>query len=43
MKLADLKDAARDLKRGGVGFYPKRGFVHVDTGDVRFWQGGRAI
>jgi uncharacterized protein YcbK (DUF882 family) len=43
LKLADLKDAARDLKRGGVGFYPKRGFVHVDTGDVRFWQGGKAI
>lgn len=43
VKLADLKDAARDLRRGGVGFYPKRGFVHVDTGDVRFWQGGRAI
>ena len=43
LKLADLKDAARDLRRGGVGFYPKRGFVHVDTGDVRFWQGGKAI
>jgi uncharacterized protein YcbK (DUF882 family) len=43
VKLADLKDAARDLRRGGVGFYPSRGFVHVDTGDVRFWQGGRAI
>lgn len=43
MKLADLRDAARDLRRGGVGFYPSRGFLHVDTGEVRFWQGGRAV
>jgi len=42
-KLAELRDAARDLGRGGVGFYPSRGFVHVDTGDVRFWQGGKAV
>lgn len=27
------------LSQGGVGTYDKRGFVHVDTGDVRSWRG----
>ncbi|TKB54513.1 DUF882 domain-containing protein [Ferrimonas aestuarii] len=34
---ATLRQAALDLKLGGVGFYPKSGFVHVDTGPVRRW------
>jgi uncharacterized protein YcbK (DUF882 family) len=29
--LKDLKDAARSLKAGGVGYYPKSNFVHVDV------------
>ena len=29
--------AAVSLKRGGVGYYPQSGFVHVDTGRVRYW------
>ena len=37
--LAHLKLAARLMKRGGVGYYPKSGFVHVDTGRVRHWSG----
>lgn len=32
-----LRDAARAMGRGGVGYYPRDGFVHVDTGRVRFW------
>lgn len=24
---------------GGVGFYPQRGFVHLDTGRLRTWRG----
>jgi uncharacterized protein YcbK (DUF882 family) len=32
-----LRDTALDLKRGGVGFYAKSDFVHVDTGRVRSW------
>jgi hypothetical protein len=32
-----LQKAARALKRGGVGYYPKSDFVHVDIGRVRFW------
>lgn len=35
--LADLRDAALALKAGGVGYYPRDGFVHVDTGRVRRW------
>lgn len=35
--LADLRKAALSLKAGGVGYYPKSDFVHVDTGRVRFW------
>ena len=25
------------LKAGGVGFYPRDKFVHVDTGKLRYW------
>lgn len=32
-----VHQAALSLKRGGVGFYPQSGFVHVDTGRVRHW------
>jgi uncharacterized protein YcbK (DUF882 family) len=35
--LADLRDAARSLRGGGVGFYPREQFVHIDTGRVRHW------
>jgi len=32
-----LRDAALSLGAGGVGYYPKGQFVHVDTGPVRTW------
>lgn len=32
-----VRDAAKSLKAGGVGYYPKSDFVHVDTGRVRYW------
>lgn len=35
--LADLRDAARSARAGGVGYYPDDQFVHVDTGRVRHW------
>ena len=35
--LRDVQRAALDLARGGVGFYPRSDFVHVDTGPVRSW------
>ena len=34
---SELRDAALALHRGGVGFYPKSAFVHVDVGRVRRW------
>jgi uncharacterized protein YcbK (DUF882 family) len=37
MPLAQLRQIAVDLNRGGVGFYPASGFVHVDIGHVRRW------
>jgi uncharacterized protein YcbK (DUF882 family) len=32
-----LRDTALELQRGGVGYYAKSDFVHVDTGRVRSW------
>lgn len=37
VRLAALRDAARSLRRGGVGYYAASNFVHVDTGRVRTW------
>ena len=34
---AVLRDTARSMKRGGVGYYRKLDFVQIDTGRVRFW------
>ena len=33
----DLRDAGIELARGGVGYYSKSNFVHLDTGRVRRW------
>lgn len=35
--LADLRDAALSLRAGGVGYYAREDFVHLDTGRVRHW------
>ncbi len=32
-----LRDAAVSLGLGGVGYYPKSDFLHIDTGNVRTW------
>ncbi|HEX7285043.1 MAG TPA: DUF882 domain-containing protein [Candidatus Angelobacter sp.] len=37
VKTADLRDAALGLKLGGVGYYAREQFVHVDVGRVRRW------
>ncbi|OOF36504.1 YcbK family protein [Rodentibacter heidelbergensis] len=37
--LAKVKQSAEALNNGGVGFYPRSNFVHVDTGPVRTWRG----
>ena len=36
-RLEDLRAAALTLAGGGVGYYPKSDFVHMDTGPVRTW------
>jgi uncharacterized protein YcbK (DUF882 family) len=35
--LADVRREALALRSGGVGYYPKSDFVHVDVGRVRSW------
>ena len=37
-KLADAMKTARAMQRGGVGWYPDSGFMHIDTGPVRNWD-----
>jgi uncharacterized protein YcbK (DUF882 family) len=37
VNLDRLRVAALSMKAGGVGYYPRDGFVHVDTGRVRSW------
>jgi uncharacterized protein YcbK (DUF882 family) len=37
MDTAVLRDIAIRLELGGVGYYRKSDFVHVDTGRVRYW------
>ena len=32
-----LHKAAISLKAGGVGYYAKSNFVHLDVGRVRYW------
>ena len=35
--LEEVRAAGLRAQRGGVGFYPGSGFVHLDTGGVRHW------
>ncbi len=37
IKLQDLRDAAISLQAGGVGYYAKSNFIHIDTGKPRSW------
>jgi uncharacterized protein YcbK (DUF882 family) len=37
-KLPEAMRAARAMERGGVGWYPHSGFLHIDTGPVRNWD-----
>lgn len=39
LSTAELHHIALDLNAGGVGYYPKSNFVHVDVGPVRNWRG----
>ncbi|RJX17330.1 MAG: DUF882 domain-containing protein [Desulfobulbus sp.] len=37
MKTRTLREIALELQRGGVGYYAKSDFVHLDTGRFRTW------
>ena len=37
VRLRDLQRAAVASKGGGVGYYPRSNFLHLDTGPVRRW------
>lgn len=39
-RLEGAMTAARALKKGGVGWYPRSHFIHVDSGPVRNWDLG---
>ncbi len=39
LNLKNIRKAAYELRRGGVGFYPRSNFVHLDVGQIRFWRG----
>ena len=36
-RLVALHGAAKEMKSGGVGLYTASNFIHVDTGNVRYW------
>jgi uncharacterized protein YcbK (DUF882 family) len=36
-RLPEAMTVARAMQRGGVGWYPHSGFMHIDTGPVRNW------
>ena len=37
-RLQEAMLAARAMRRGGVGWYGRSGFIHIDTGPVRNWE-----
>ncbi|MDT8406451.1 MAG: YcbK family protein [Methylococcales bacterium] len=37
VSVSRLRAAALTMRKGGVGYYPGSGFVHIDTGAVRTW------
>ncbi len=38
-RLSDLRRVAKYYEIGGVGYYPRRNFIHIDVGPVRYWRG----
>lgn len=39
VRLDQIRRTALSLAAGGVGYYPGNGFVHIDSGKLRAWQG----
>ena len=40
VRLHKLRDIAKGMGLGGVGYYPRSNFVHIDVGPVRYWRRG---
>lgn len=38
-RLRHVRSTAQALTLGGVGYYPRSHFIHLDTGPVRTWRG----
>ncbi|MDU6412594.1 MAG: YcbK family protein [Yersiniaceae bacterium] len=38
VQLSNIRKAALKMRAGGVGYYPRSNFVHIDTGPVRNWS-----
>ncbi|WP_313473069.1 YcbK family protein [Rouxiella badensis] len=38
VELANIRKAALKMRMGGVGYYPRSDFVHIDTGPNRSWS-----
>lgn len=37
ISLSHVRKAALSMRAGGVGYYPRSNFVHIDTGPARHW------
>ena len=37
--LKDVLRVSKMMEMGGVGYYPRDNFIHVDTGPIRSWRG----
>jgi len=37
LETLNLRNAAMSIRSGGVGYYPRENFVHLDTGNIRTW------
>jgi uncharacterized protein YcbK (DUF882 family) len=37
-RMVDAETAARRMRRGGVGWYPRSHFIHLDSGPTRSWE-----
>ncbi len=37
MSMEQIREIGMRLQRGGVGYYPRENFVHLDVGSVRYW------
>ncbi|WP_260261836.1 DUF882 domain-containing protein [Vibrio intestinalis] len=38
VSLKRVRNIAREISAGGVGYYPRSNFIHIDTGPVRYWS-----